>query len=478
MQSPVRAIWSWRLNCLRNCANNIGTAESESGAHARAPDSAVPLWSIMDPQLLQQLTTLELDRHTGELDAVIESHSQWLAKVNRHLLFGAPGLSNELDEFPHRICQFSRWYHAIANDELLKMPQFLAIADVHRRLHATAGGLIRAVQEGGRPDPDTYDEMVRHSQQLRSLIDSVRTALKKNFNLVAKLMGRVFEGATEGVIITDTDGTILNVNEAFTNVTGYAPVEAIGQTPRLLNSGKQEEEFYEQMYRSLENKGQWEGEIWNRRKNGDIYLEWLSISAVGNDDGEISHYIGIFSDITEKKQNEERLYRLAHFDPLTSLPNRVLFMDRFRQALARARRNGSQVGTLFLDLDGFKEVNDSLGHGVGDDLLVQVAERLKKTLRESDTVARFGGDEFTIIVPDMENTEGIAAVARKVIGAFERPIEIAGHHTQTTTSIGIAIYPHHGLDADNLVTRADIAMYEAKKAGKNRFCIYDPALDQ
>jgi len=431
----------------------------------------------MDPRILQQLTTQELHRHTVELDNAIEAHSRWLTNVNRHLLFGEPALPDDLSDKPHRLCQFGRWYHAIESDELLNIPEFVAIADVHARLHAAARALIMAAQNGGPPDAHTYDEMVRQSEQLRRLVHSVRESVKKNFNLVAKLMGQVFEGATEGVIITDVQGVILNVNGAFCEVTGYSAAEAIGQTPRLLNSGKQDKAFYENLYDSLARDGHWEGEIWNRRKNGDIYLEWLSISAVTNDEGEVTHYVAIFSDITEEKDNRERLYRLAHYDPLTDIPNRVLFTDRFRQALARARRNSRQVGTMFLDLDGFKKVNDSLGHGAGDELLGQVARRLRDTLRESDTVARFGGDEFTIIVSDMESADGILKVARKVIDAVGHGFEVAGHPARITTSIGIAIYPEHGLDADNLIKRADMAMYEAKRAGKNQFFVYDPDLE-
>jgi diguanylate cyclase (GGDEF)-like protein len=226
------------------------------------------------------------------------------------------------------------------------------------------------------------------------------------------------------------------------------------------------------MWEELKLSGQWQGEIWNRNRQGDIYLEWLSIAAVRDEEGNISHYIGIFSDITSEKENEERLHYLAHYDQLTNLPNRILFTDRLKHALAMARRARNQVAVMFLDLDGFKAINDSLGHTTGDKLLRLVAERLTDCLRESDTVARFGGDEFTIVLPAIDDEESVAKIARKITEEVARPYLINSHRASVTTSIGISLYPADGQQAHTLIQKADKAMYHAKRHGKNHHEFY------
>jgi diguanylate cyclase (GGDEF)-like protein len=244
--------------------------------------------------------------------------------------------------------------------------------------------------------------------------------------------------------------------------------------PSILYSGRQHSDFYRQMWHQLTESGHWEGEIWNRRKNGEIYLEWLSIAAVTDDSGNISHYVGIFSDITRAKDNEQQLRRLAHFDQLTQLPNRILFHDRLHHAMAMARREDKQIAVLFLDLDGFKAINDSLGHAAGDELLRQVAARLQENLRESDTVSRFGGDEFTIVLPDVSDREGVAITAAKLIEAVARPYLINGHSAHVTTSLGISLYPTMADTSEKLITQSDIAMYHAKNHGKNHYEFFKP----
>ena len=286
------------------------------------------------------------------------------------------------------------------------------------------------------------------------------------------LSDKVFQSTQEGIVVTDGESNIISVNPAFTAVTGYLPEEVIGQNPKLLKSGRHNEAFYRAMWEDIQDWGQWQGEIWNRRKGGEVYPEWMNISAIRNLDGEAVYYVAVFSDISLVKQNEERLHRLAHFDTLTGLPNRVLVMDRLRQALIHARRVGGQVGLLFLDLDRFKLVNDTLGHRAGDQLLKEVARRLQQTVREQDTVGRLGGDEFTVILPDLSSPTSAANVAGKIIDTLALPVSIDGQDIVVTTSIGIAVYPLTADSPDMLIKHADIAMYQAKNEGRNNYQYY------
>jgi len=287
-----------------------------------------------------------------------------------------------------------------------------------------------------------------------------------------QLAARVFENSAEGILVTDAENRIVMVNKSFTQVTGYEPDEVIGCNPRILSSGTQGAEFYRGLWQALKTRGEWHGEIENRRKNGEFYPEWLTISAVRSEAGELTHHVAVFSDLTARKQIEERLNFLAHYDALTSLPNRILFTDRLKHALAMARRARNQVAVMFLDLDGFKAINDSLGHTTGDKLLRLVAERLTDCLRESDTVARFGGDEFTIVLPAIDDEESVAKIARKITEEVARPYLINSHRASVTTSIGISLYPADGQQAHTLIQKADKAMYHAKRHGKNHHEFY------
>jgi diguanylate cyclase (GGDEF)-like protein/PAS domain S-box-containing protein len=287
--------------------------------------------------------------------------------------------------------------------------------------------------------------------------------------LSESLLARVFDESSEGILITDAAADIVTVNSGFEALTGYSKQEVIGRNPSLMKSDVHDEAFFANMWRSLRETGRWQGEVWDRRKNGELLAKWLSISAVRDHKGVVTHYIGIFRDITATKRTEARLEQLAHYDPVTGLPNRILFVDRLRQAMARAARDGMQVAVMFLDLDGFKTVNDSLGHRAGDRLLAAVARRLAEKVRASDTLARLGGDEFTVVVPSVKTVREVAAVARKLVAALRTPFEIDGHELFTTTSIGISLYPFDGADVDTLLRTADTAMYQAKKQGKNRY---------
>ena len=285
----------------------------------------------------------------------------------------------------------------------------------------------------------------------------------------------------EGIFLTAPDGVILKVNRAFTKMTGYSSEEAIGQTPRLLSSGRHDQDFYRAIYKTLADRGYWQGEIWNRRKNGDIYPEWLTISAVTSSAGRCTHYVAAFSDITSDKEASAEIERLAYFDALTGLPNRRLMRDRLLQAMANSRRAGTFLAVIFLDLDNFKTLNDTRGHDLGDELLVEVSERLTSNMRQGDTVARLGGDEFVIVLIDLVSDEKEAAIqtmlaAEKIRRALADPYELRGADFHCSASLGVALYRGEEENADALLKHADVAMYQAKSAGRNTFRFFDPAM--
>jgi len=284
----------------------------------------------------------------------------------------------------------------------------------------------------------------------------------------------IIESTPQGVITTDTKGIIQSVNPAFLANAGYRREEVIGRTPRFLRSGHHPRSFYDALWDELEQRGQWQGEIWNRRKSGEVYPEWLSVNALRDSEGHVTHYIGIYSDISTHHEVQQRLHHLAYYDGLTSLPNRELFSDRLGLALAQARRERHAVAVMFLDLDRFKNINDSLGHSVGDRLLKAVANRLRRTIREGDTIARIGGDEFTVILPALDVPQNAGRVARKILNAFVRPFKLEGREFYITGSIGISVYPHDGEDLETLTRQADTAMYRAKELGRNNYQFYRP----
>jgi diguanylate cyclase (GGDEF)-like protein/PAS domain S-box-containing protein len=285
------------------------------------------------------------------------------------------------------------------------------------------------------------------------------------------LNSKVFTVATDGIMIVDANNNIVAVNPAFTDITGYPPQEVIGRNPRLLSSGQHGPEFYAGMWNSLNKLGHWEGEVWNRRKDGVAYLERLAIHTVTDSlDGTFSR-IAIFSDITQQKAAQETMMHQAQHDFLTNLPNRLLFCDRFNQQLAIAKRHARKFAVIYLDLDRFKPVNDTLGHRIGDQLLVAVAGRLKFMVREIDTVSRFGGDEFAILVSEVTAIQDVTTLADKILAALSQPFELESHVVSISASLGIAVYPDHGADMEALLHNADAAMYQAKQAGNNTFVI-------
>jgi diguanylate cyclase (GGDEF)-like protein/PAS domain S-box-containing protein len=307
---------------------------------------------------------------------------------------------------------------------------------------------------------------------LDGLIENITYRLKSENDL--KQAANVFRYAQEGIFITDTHGVILNVNQAFEKITGYDRDEAIGQRPALLKSGRHDPGFYHVMWQQLVNQGYWSGEIWNKRKNGDIYPEKLTLSAIHNHQGEQVEFIALFSDITVQKKQQQQLEYIAHFDSLTGLPNRSLLSDRLNQAMAFARRNHMSLAVAFIDLDGFKAINDLYGHQTGDQLLVSIADRFKQTLREEDTIARLGGDEFVAVMLDIKDKTEIYPLMERLLANANAAVTLSDAEVRISASIGVSFYnPHSELDADQLVRQADQAMYQAKTQGKNQVFVFD-----
>ena len=292
-----------------------------------------------------------------------------------------------------------------------------------------------------------------------------------------RIAATAFE-SQEGMLITDANEVILRVNRAYCEITGYSAAEAIGKTPRMLSSNRHDAAFYASIWSNIRNIGTWQGEIWNRRKNGEVYPQWLTITAVKDDDGEITHYVGTLTDITVRKAAEDEIKHLAFYDPLTHLPNRRLLIDRLHQALSTSRRNQRSGALLFIDLDKFKQINDTLGHDIGDLLLQNVGQRLLSCLRENDTAARIGGDEFIVMLEYLDEhpeaaVQQVKAVAEKILDTLNVPYTLATHECRSSPSIGIALFLGHTHTVSELLKQADSAMYQAKAAGRNVYRFFD-----
>jgi diguanylate cyclase (GGDEF)-like protein/PAS domain S-box-containing protein len=297
---------------------------------------------------------------------------------------------------------------------------------------------------------------------------------RKQIEAQLQLSASVFTHAREGIIITDAQGTIVEVNAAFSRIAGYSREEALGQNPRMLQSGRHSPEFYEDLWQTLTETGHWDGEIWNRRKNGGVYAEMITISAVRNNAGQTQNYVALFTDITPMKEYQQQLEHIAHYDVLTGLPNRVLLADRLQQAMVQSQRRSQSLAVAFIDLDGFKAVNDNYGHDIGDQLLITIAQRMKAALRSADTLSRIGGDEFVALLVDLDQPPvGYEPVIARLLQAAANPVPVGDAVLYVSASIGVTLYPQDDANADQLMRHADQAMYQAKQTGKNRYHLFD-----
>lgn len=337
---------------------------------------------------------------------------------------------------------------------------------------------VHSCQETDRLS-DAFSQFVDQQKNTQEEL-TIATQRAETANADLRIAAIAFE-SQEGMFITNAENVILRINQAFIDITGYTTEEAVGQTPGLLNSGRHDAKFYAAMHESIQRARSWQGEIWNRRKNGDIHPEWLTITAVTDSAGTLTHYVSTLTDISQRKAAEEEIQHLAFYDPLTQLPNRRLLLDRLQQAIASSARSDRTGALLFLDLDNFKMLNDTLGHDKGDLLLQQVAHRLAGCVREGDSIARLGGDEFVLVLKDLsENTNEAAtqakAVGEKILAALNLPYDLAGHEYHNTPSIGVTLFADHLSSVDELMKHADLAMYEAKKAGRNTLRFFDPQM--
>lgn len=297
---------------------------------------------------------------------------------------------------------------------------------------------------------------------------------QKRLEASLRLAASVFSHASEGIIVTDAQANILDVNAAFSRITGYSREEVLQENPRILHSGKQDAGFYRNLWQQLVKQGEWRGEIWNKRKDGIVYPQMLMISAVKNKQGETTHYIGLMSDITVLKEKQEQLKRNAYYDLLTDLPNRLLLLDRLNRLMHLAQRHNTLIAVIFLDLDGFKHINDHYGHLVGDQFLIKIANSMKRVLRDEDTLARIGGDEFIVLLSDLPHRDEALPIVNRLLEAANMSFDIEGHLLQASASLGLDYYPssNEDLTAEQLLRRADQAMYETKQAGKNGYTIF------
>lgn len=304
----------------------------------------------------------------------------------------------------------------------------------------------------------------------RSILYAIERHRTKRQLLLAEA---AFKCTDTGIMVMDAGWRVIRVNPAFSRVTGYEPAEVVGRKPMVLSSGVHEPEFYDDLWAALDANGAWEGEIWNRRKNGEVYPEWLRINAVEDEQGGITGYVAIMSDITHRKKAETELLRQATRDPLTGLANRQLFMHVLDDSIERAGSMERLCAVLFVDLDGFKEINDRWDHAAGDEMLKEVARRLRGTVRVSDEVARLGGDEFVVVLTEVREPQDAARVAEKIVGALAEPYRLSAGEGRISASVGISVYPANATSAEDLVRAADQAMYSAKRAGKSRYRFYD-----
>lgn len=414
--------------------------------------------SLAEAQRIAHLGSWELNHHTQEI--------KWSDEVYQIFDTDAKSFTPTYQSFLNAIHPDDRDF---VNKAFMYSIKTKAQYDITHRLKGKDGS-IKHVHEYAETHYDNYDKPLRSVGTIQDVTSQVLAEKK------LRLSAAVVESTAEGIIITDANNHIVSTNKAFTIITGYGECEMLGKIPRILRSTRHNQKFYSKILRSIQKTGLWQGEVWLQHKTGKIFPTWSTISAVVDDVKTVSNYVSVFSDISSIKHSQERLDYLAYHDPLTSLPNRLLLNDRIDHALQHAHRENGKIALFFIDLDRFKNVNDSLGHPVGDQLLKKVASRIKSMIREGDTLARLGGDEFVILLEDISSTKDLAILAKKVIEIFVDPFFIIGHELQLTISLGISLYPRDGLDSATLIKNADAAMYRAKEVGRNNYQFYTSAL--
>lgn len=451
----------WLDDCKYPLKNEDGEIIGLFGMSRNITEHILAKESLRDAQIIAGLGSYDLDLQTG----------QWTSSEALDGLLG-------IDQNYARTA--ASWIALIHPGDRAMMEAYFA--DEVMRKGATFNKEYRIIRQRDHAarwvhglGQLTFDASGRPTR-IRGTIQEITERRQAEEQL--RLAASVFTHTREGIMITAADGAILDVNDAFTQITGYERKEVVGGNPRLLNSGRQSKEFYSQMWRALTDKGFWSGEVWNRNKAGRIFAELLTISAVRDSEDNTQQYVALFSDITSIKEHESRLEHIAHFDMLTGLPNRVLLSDRLHQAMAQALRRKQLVAVAYLDLDGFKAVNDRHGHAMGDQLLINLAKRMKQALREGDTVSRLGGDEFVAVFLDLPDIEAIHPELSRLLTVASQPMQIGDHVLQVSASIGVSFYPQaEDVDADQLLRQADQAMYRAKLEGKNRYYIFDQGHD-
>lgn len=417
---------------------------------------------------------LEEAQHLGkfghwQLD-LIRNNLNWSSEIFRIFEIDPEKFAATYEAFVERIHPEDReLVHRSYTDSVANHSNY---AIEHRLLFAD--GRIKWVSECGHTHYDSSGKPMLSLGTVQDITERKMTEEKMRISSIA------FE-TQEAILVTDAQAKIISVNKSFENLTGYSAAEAIGRNPRILQSGHHDAEFYQAMWHSLRENGSWSGEMWDKRKDGSLYPKWLTITTVRDTAGEISHYVAIFMDISERKRAEEEVHRLAFYDHLTQLPNRRLLMDRLEQALVASHRNGTHGALMFMDLDNFKILNDTKGHDVGDLLLIEVAERIKGCVRESDTVARLGGDEFVVILQDLgdsaiQSANQAEGVAAKIVATLNEPYRLNKYKHHCSVSVGVCLFMGKDTKLEELLKRADTAMYQAKNAGRNRVSFFETAM--
>jgi diguanylate cyclase (GGDEF)-like protein/PAS domain S-box-containing protein len=441
----------------------------------------VMVLSISPSYLQQALTKITLD--SDDAVAILRESGEYLAR-NR---FQEQALGSSAD--PHspfigpEAAMIGTFTAPAYFDKLTRLYSWMRLADypVTIVLGLSNEAVLKPIEESNREDRWQAIGIITLLTAFSFGFSLMASSLAKQREIIQRskqlmLAARVFQHSYEGFIITDDNNEIVEVNQGFTDITGYSREEAIGNNPSILSSGRQPKSFYEDLWHSLVTEGFWRGEIWNRRKDGEIYAELLSISEVRNDEGKVSNYIGVFSDINKIKRREAELELRADHDPLTGIPSRRLALDRLRQLIAIFSRTNQPLAVCYLDLDRFKPINDQHGHQVGDQVLIETTQRIKSNLRTGDTVARMGGDEFVLILGNYHSANDLEHAVQRVLDAIAMPIQIEDIQVSVTASIGVTSVPPDEHNAELLIRHADQAMYIAKDSGKNRFHVFTPEI--